>query len=408
MNRYCLVSILPLLLLLNGVAWSLGPYVVTDFGSLPDGGWATDINSFGQVVGHSTAADGEHSFAFMWHPDVPNGVTGELISLEDLEDGGDSVAFALNDLGQVVGRSSSGLEDRGFLWQPSSPNGKTGSAYDLGALPGGGDRSSATGINSIGQIVGYSLAHTGVRAFLWQPVLNNSTTGSLIDLGDLPGGEDYSVASDINDLGQVVGTSWTADDRHPFVWNPSVPNASSGNLLDLGDLVGGRSEGGAIGINDSGQIVGHSSATFGFRGFLTDVDAFESTRTDLVDLGDLPGGSDYSLARDINNHGQIVGVGVGTDNELRAVTWTASNHLIDLNDLLDPVSGEGWRLNYASGINDAGQIVGYGRLNGVVRGFLLTPILVPTPDAMSLAALPSVFFVACWYRRCDAVGHGRR
>ena len=404
MNRYCLYLILPLILMPNGVALSLGPYFVTDFGALPDGngvGWARDVNSMGQVVGSSSTATGEQ--AFLWHPNVANGVVGEITALQDLEDGGDSCAFALNDFGQVVGRSSIDSEEQAFLWHPDSPNGRSGSAYGLGALTGGGDFSGASGINSIGQVVGYSQASSGLRAFLWQPTSDNSTTGSLFDLGDLPGGEDYSVGHDINDSGQVVGSSWTADERHPFIWNPIVPNASSGSLHDLGDLAGGRDEGGAIGINDAGEIVGYSSATSGFRGFHTDIDAFEPDVSDLVDLGDLPGGNDYSLARDINNHGQIVGV--GTDNGQRAVTWTDSHHLIDLNDLLDPISGAGWTLNYASGINDAGQIVGYGTLNGSRRGFLLTPIQVPTPSSISLAAIQSIMVLALWRRKRRTARH---
>lgn len=400
MHRFCVITILSIAFpwWYSGVALALGPYYVTDFGTLPDGdgvGWARDVNSLGQVVGSTSSASGEQ--AFLWQPDAPNGVTGEILAINDLEDGGDSYAFALNDLGQVVGRSSIESVERGFLWHPDTPNGTSGSAYDLGSLPGGGDRSGASGINAYGQVVGYSQTSTGSRAFLWQPASDNSTTGLLVDLGDLPGGEDYSVGQDINDSGQVVGSSWAADERRPFAWSPSVPNSSSGTLYDLGDLEGGRAEGGAIGINDAGQIVGHSSATSGFRGFLTDLSALGSPVAELLDLGDLPGGSDYSLARDINNHGQIVGV--GTDNGQKAVIWADSIRLIDLNDLLDPASGSGWMLNYASGINDAGQIVGYGTLNGVRRGFLLTPIPVPTPHAMALVTTLAAFVFAFRLRR---------
>ncbi|MCW5761415.1 MAG: hypothetical protein KIS90_16715, partial [Phenylobacterium sp.] len=38
---------------------------------------------------------------------------------------------------------------------------------DLGDLPGGNDHSVAYGINNAGQVVGYSYAATGYRAFLW-------------------------------------------------------------------------------------------------------------------------------------------------------------------------------------------------------------------------------------------------
>lgn len=379
-------------------ALALGPYYVTDFGTLPNGGeayWARDINSVGQVVGNASAAGNEQ--AFLWQPDSPNGITGQLHALVDLEEGGNSLAFAVNDTGQVVGRSSIGSDERAFLWHPIAPNSTSGAAYDLGSLPGGSNRSSANGINGVGQIVGYSQTSTGVRAFLWQPSSDNSTSGVLIDLGDLPGGEDYSVGHGISDSGQVVGSSWAEDERRPFIWSPTAPNSSTGTLHDLGDLDGGRVEGGAIAINSAGQIVGHSSAASGFRGFWTDVDAPVSG---LLDLGDLPGGIDYSLARDINNHGQIVGV--GAKNELRAVAWKDPTNLVDLNDVLDPISGAGWKLTYASGVNDAGQIVGYGTLNGTMRGFLLTPIPVPAPEAATLATIPAVLMVAI--RRRQAAG----
>ena len=49
----------------------------------------------------------------------------------------------------------------------------------------------------------------------------------------------------------------------------------------------------------------------------------------------------------------------------------------DLNNLLAPDgSGTGWTLEYACGIDDAGDIVGYGiGSNGNVQAFLLNPVL---------------------------------
>jgi hypothetical protein len=48
---------------------------------------------------------------------------------------------------------------------------------------------------------------------------------------------------------------------------------------------------------------------------------------------------------------------------------------VDLNSLIPPNSG--WKLRMANAINDRGQIVGRGLLNGQKRGFLLEPITRP-------------------------------
>jgi hypothetical protein len=56
----------------------------------------------------------------------------------------------------------------------------------------------------------------------------------------------------------------------------------------------------------------------------------------------------------------------------------------DLNTLL-VASVTGWVLNGATGINDSGQITGYGDYNGLQRAFLLTPVsVVPIPAAVWL------------------------
>ena len=77
------------------------------------------------------------------------------------------------------------------------------SVTDLRDLPGGESISTATAINRLGHVVGWSHTSEGQRAFLWRSEVR------MIDLGTLLGREDDRIvtASGINDLGQVVGTS---------------------------------------------------------------------------------------------------------------------------------------------------------------------------------------------------------
>src|SRR5882757_9107233 len=84
-----------------------------------------------------------------------------------------------------------------------------------------------------------------MRAFIW------SSGGGMQELGVLPGGN-LSRAMDINDLGQVVGTSTSVAGEHAFIWKKQT---------GIADLNGADSA--ALGvvfieahaINARGQIV---------------------------------------------------------------------------------------------------------------------------------------------------------
>ncbi len=128
------------------------------------------------------------------------------------------------------------------------------SVLDLGTL--GGTDSAAYGINSAGQVVGYSDT-TGGAAHAFRTAANSAITAG-DDLGTLGGS--YSYAYGINSAGQVVGQSQiTGGDYHAFLYdgttmydlNNQIP-AGSGLTLNF-----------AYGINDAGQIVGGAHNTAG-------------------------------------------------------------------------------------------------------------------------------------------------
>ena len=141
--------------------------------------FAYGVNSSGQVVGTAEFPGDEGRDAFLW--DNENG-------LQDLQIPG--VATAINDAGQIVGGSG-----RAFLYS-------AGNVTDLGS-PAGFSESIALAINNLGQIVGYARGSDQLHhhAFVY-------ADGAMTDLNDLiPTGTGLTIneATGINDAGQIVG-----------------------------------------------------------------------------------------------------------------------------------------------------------------------------------------------------------
>jgi probable HAF family extracellular repeat protein len=174
----------------------------------------------------------------------------------------------------------------------------------------------------------------------------------IADLGALPGGAN-SVARGINANGWVVGVADTATGEfHAFL-------AQGGPLRDLGTLGGTVSL--ATGIDATGQVIGQAETAAG------GLHAFLFREGTLHDLGTLGGRSSFASA--INSAGQVVGKSGSAGGSTHAFVYDGG--MVNLNSRLP--SGSGWELVEATGINDAGQIVGYGRHEDRLRAFLLTP-----------------------------------
>ncbi|MFT5423937.1 MAG: putative HAF family extracellular repeat protein [Phycisphaerales bacterium] len=334
-----------------------------------------------------------------------------VTALDSIGGGVYSRAEDINDLGQVVGASSNGTAIEATVWD-------RGAASGLG-IDKGTDHSFAMAINNNGEATGYSEigANAGENTNAKSALFWGS--GGLINIGASMG-LTSSRGNDINNNGVVAMQGNKPGGTAGYAWNTTMGGTQAGAdpIYDFGSN---------FGINDRNNIVGYAAAGFDgaqaihttFNGAGWDVGTeigpqavrdpaaaeaisntgivvgqggdgkahifeaamFTLNPKDPVNwLGKLAGFDDSS-AHDVNDSGLVVGhstfFGIAVDQ--RAVAW-ADGQIFDLNNLLHAGSDFAVLVS-ATGVNNNGDIVGYGLLNsGEVSAFVINGF-VPAPGA---------------------------
>lgn len=280
-------------------------YRIEDLGpaTSPNGIRSIEINNQGQIVD-----------------------TAKTITLPD---GSTGYGLDINNIGSVIGVAG----NRDFLLDA---NGRltwiTGIAVNA--------------INDLDEVVGMA----DDRAAIWR---NGHVT--IIDQATIG----ISEATDLNDVGQVVGSgpNTTTGDPGSYLYRWWY-----GTATNLGSL--GGCGGVSYGINATGQVVGMANVPNDFGKCAADGWAFVWDHGTIFALGLYDQEAVQAYA--INRSQQIVGL-----SESGGFLWQ-HGQLYDLQSLIQ--SNTGWGGLNPYDINDAGQIVGWGQIGGRTDYFVMTPL----------------------------------
>ncbi|MGD8452068.1 MAG: DUF3466 family protein [Phycisphaerae bacterium] len=436
------------LALLTGPAYAQDiVYQAVQLGTLGGGsgdseGWA--INDYGQIVGRSHSSAGEPHM-FHWENYEMLDLNIELQWDRRIQQLIYGVGFDISNTDLIAGATQcspmcppdeldsdvpGGKYVHACLFRPAVMS-DLGTPYPgdgltiLGTL-GSGLYSAATGVSPGGlYVVGWSDTNTygSFHGFLVTPVngewsdrcviCDDPANTLLKDLGTLRTPDEVSSATAVNDAGQVVGWSYTefpgdtaksgysafliefpGDTNADGVldqWSVDANSDGANDLMiDLGTLGGHNSW--ARDINSDAIVVGESDVgDWMTQAFLWHPD----TRT-MLPLGTL--GGENSSACAVNNVGQVVGWAMNADDDKRAFIvnpqdtdgnglpdrWFVDEDNDGVNDLMTDLnsllpSGFGVRLTEARGINDSGQITGWGTIGAGDNVQRMAVLLMPVP-----------------------------
>lgn len=363
------VSFVSAALLLPTIGWQFISYYsssgnlkydITDLGEVAP----CDINNLGQVVGFSIP-NADEIRPFLW--DLEKGMT----RLETLG-GGNGWAWEISDTGLIAGwvDDASG-NSNAVIWNDEGEI----ETMDSGEMK----KSIGFGINDLGTAVGLAINRDGTsQVFLMD------ATAALRVPSRFPHVDGH--ARDINNRGQVLVTWGDSEGkRHQSLWTEGDDPLEIVTDLKIDPAA----------LNDVEQVAG---------------DIYLYPRTYCAFIWDVTHGlrnltldwRGNSRASGINDHGQVVGLlekptitsfrqlkgfiahsfdsVFGTDFSVKlAKNWEKGflwddGKLYDLSEIVSSSSPD-WEMIWgASDINNRGQIVAQGEIDGEIHGVLLTPI----------------------------------
>ena len=264
----------------------------------------------------------------------------KLYRVVNLRPGDLSGLPSINARNQVIFSQHTAQGSRGYFYDGNA-------VQDLGTL--GGASTIAAGLNDGGQVVGRSdTAEGATRAFVW------SAAAGIGELG-LPPGGNQSAAMAINNNGVVTGVFYPLAPR-AFRWS------AADGVQNLGALTSGFSSSSfGSALNDAGLIAGVSDTAQSFghafvwtqAGGMVDIDAFDSS---------------YSSPAAVTSDGRVTGYYTvpGPNHRNHAFLWSADEGMRDLGTA-------GGVESLVSAMSDSGRIAGIIRLaNGDQRAMTWT------------------------------------
>ncbi len=229
---------------------------------------ASSINDHGQIAGTGHLPTPGRR-AYLWNPTSPGNSTGTYIDLaSQFPEPYSSEGLAINNAGEVVGTIN--VYDGAFLWRPDVPNGISGQSTEIWpTLPDHCDPyytlyTDGVAINSNGDVAGNmdvvlrceeDEVITNRRAYVWSPDGPNGLEGNLVLL-DPPSEITAGVTVHaINDHQLAVGRAHRLQgSSHMFLWTPED------GMLDVNDLLTSANTGWEVfhgeDVNNRGQIIG--------------------------------------------------------------------------------------------------------------------------------------------------------
>lgn len=328
-------------------------YNIVDLGTLGTFGPLTSrgqaVNNYGQVVGNSgtgsTKNDGIRGF--LWS-------NGTMHNLGVVPSGGQTIAYGINDSGQVTGSSVVAGQQHAFLYQ-------NGVMTDLGTH--GGVLSVGRDINNAGAIAfNRYISGNSPVAFRYDGAFNS--------VDRLPG-NNSSVTFRINSNGYTAGAS-----IDKFLTNEAVLWDPSGKVTNLG-IGGGQST--AYSLNDAGDVVGRYVFSNGNGDSVARAFLWHKSTGTYQTLPLLPGDMN-NYAYGISGLGQVVGISdrpnASNNGFIEQANIWQNGVSTALTSLIDPSLG--WKLQVAQDISENGYyITGWGNIGGKSHAFLLCAIGQP-------------------------------